>query len=447
MAHRRGLVALVAGFVAAFAILPLFQSLGPLGRWVAHAIHLLNGPSEHGASWLTSFVARALVELMEQTGSSFPRALLAGTLLVGGGLLARALAQSRVRDGRADPIEPLRRLIARRPAFAHAIAWTPGVAWALFVASTHGHWLRNSEWLWGGEISHPTAWVAAAVVGTVGIATGMRAAARGGLRALAAPIVTDVDAPASPKLAGDITFSAVAVTPRTRGAVAAMAVTSLAMVAWVTSASTPMLVRDPRYLAVIAAYVAAASAVAFVFRRAARITVGIDGILVGDSFYAYRDVDEARASGADLDVVRGGRVVLRLQMHGEDAGRRDEVLARVTRAIALGKERGTRGAEAVVQSMPSRRVAAASAGAESYRYPAPSREQLWELIEGPTTDVATRRAAAEALAVQLDSSERARLRVAAEHCAEPRARVALEALADEEADVGPAASARRHLQH
>lgn len=61
-----------------------------------------------------------------------------------------------------------------------------------------------------------------------------------------------------------------------------------------------------------------------------------------------------------------------------------------------------------------------------------SREQLWQLIEGPTTDPATRTAAAEALGGTLDDSDRARLRVAASHCTDPRVRIALGLLAREE---------------
>jgi hypothetical protein len=75
-------------------------------------------------------------------------------------------------------------------------------------------------------------------------------------------------------------------------------------------------------------------------------------------------------------------------------------------------------------------VVASSLGGDSYRFPSISREQLWDLVEGPAADASTRTAAARALSAALDVSERARLRVAAAQCAEPRLRVALETVAD-----------------
>jgi hypothetical protein len=54
-----------------------------------------------------------------------------------------------------------------------------------------------------------------------------------------------------------------------------------------------------------------------------------------------------------------------------------------------------------------------------------ARDQLWQLVEGPVSDAGDRLIAAEALAHDLDTEERDRLRVAADRCAEPRARVAL----------------------
>jgi hypothetical protein len=53
-------------------------------------------------------------------------------------------------------------------------------------------------------------------------------------------------------------------------------------------------------------------------------------------------------------------------------------------------------------------------------------------VEGPVSDANARRVAAEALAPDMTRDEKARLRVVAEKCAEPRARVALERLLEEE---------------
>ena len=66
----------------------------------------------------------------------------------------------------------------------------------------------------------------------------------------------------------------------------------------------------------------------------------------------------------------------------------------------------------------------------SYRLPAIPVEQLWRIIEAPSGAAEARAAAAVALSQQLDDAGRARLRVAAERCAAPRLRVALETVAE-----------------
>jgi hypothetical protein len=207
------------------------------------------------------------------------------------------------------------------------------------------------------------------------------------------------------------------------------------MALWGSTAPLATLHASP-FLVALAAYIASAAGVAVAFRRASRIAVGIDGVYVGKAsgtrFFAYRDLDDARPAGADLELVRGGRSVLRLQMHGDDAGRRDEVLARIREAIDGAKQAPARGADLLVRAMPASKVASAAGGASSYRQASLSREQLWEVVEGSTTDTATRTAAAEALADKLDPADRTRLRVVASLCAEPRLRVAIAALAGEE---------------
>jgi hypothetical protein len=91
--------------------------------------------------------------------------------------------------------------------------------------------------------------------------------------------------------------------------------------------------------------------------------------------------------------------------------------------------------------------------ASGYRSPSISREQLWEVVEG-STDAATRATAAGALAAAFDDADRARLRVVASRCAEPRTRLALGALAAEseegestEGDAGEAPRDRRKAHH
>jgi hypothetical protein len=75
--------------------------------------------------------------------------------------------------------------------------------------------------------------------------------------------------------------------------------------------------------------------------------------------------------------------------------------------------------------------------------PSVSHEALWSLVEGAAVAAPTRTAAAEALVSTGDVTERERLRVAAAHCADPRVRLALEELADEEADEATEAPAAR----
>jgi hypothetical protein len=132
---------------------------------------------------------------------------------------------------------------------------------------------------------------------------------------------------------------------------------------------------------------------------------------------------------------------LRLQLHGEDAARRDAVLARMNGAIAHAKQR-----DATTDCASREELARAVHGAGDYRAPAISREKLWAVVEGPTSAADVRCATAEALATSGDEDARARLRVAAAHCADPRVRVALQEIAEpdelDEAD-SPVDAARR----
>jgi hypothetical protein len=258
-----------------------------------------------------------------------------------------------------------------------------------------------------------------------------------GVRTLLAPVETQA---AAPKRADEIVFWAVPVTPRTRGAVRAFAAALVAMIAVVAVTGWEW---------VLFAYLATAVFVPFAFRRASRIAVGVDGVWVRDAshvrFYAYRDLDEARARGADVDLVTRGETTLLLQMHGEDATQRDEVIARVNAGIARSRDASNRGAEMVVQTVPTSGVAATTSGDNRYRLPSISRDQLWQLVEGSTADASTRTAAAQALASALDDGDRARLRVAATQCVEPRLRVTLEALAEESEEDAEGPAAARHL--
>jgi hypothetical protein len=398
-------------------------------------------------------------DVINVIGSSYAVALFFATLLVPLGFLARSLARGRVRAGLPDPLDRARAWTAAHPKAtkallaAPALAWTGAILWRGLVGWTPLVPYINMNHI----VSEPALMLVSAVAHFL--------LARAGLRALLAPTLAPGDEAKRDAVAADeITFDAVAVTLETRAAVAAMAVLPFVFLFTILyGLSATHLSSTAADLTTIAAYIATTVGGVLLFRRASRIAIGVDGVLVKGSsrtrFFAYRDLDEARVRGetfevhgADIELVRGGRVVIRLQLHGEDATRRDAIVARLRDAIAAAHARRGAGAEILFQSASRADDAGrASVGAGDYRQPAPSREQLWEVLEGGAADATARTAAAAALATSLDADDRARLRVAAAQCAEPRLRVALEGLAadddrderDDETHAEPARLAAR----
>jgi hypothetical protein len=391
--RRRGFGTVLAGLGGALLLIFLNESAAGQYVWTQLVASVRGGLGAGGL----------------ELSAAFGACLALGSLATIGVVVARALASARVRDGKPDPLERLR----SRPRLQRWIQSVPALLVSLL-------WLADGL----PNAGMHTLLAVAGVVGLTYFAT------RVWVRSLVAPVETEREAPKGP---GEIAFSAVAVTARTRTVVGSFAAATVAMVGLTLTVPS-----DPRFGWALAAYVLTALSAPFFFQRASRIAVGIDGVWVRDAsharFISYRDLDEARPHGADLELVAGGRAVLRLQMHGDDAGRRDEVLARVNEAIARSRESSSRGAELLVRALPAHSLASSAKGGEGYRVPSVSRDQLWEVVEGQTSDAATRTAAAEVLAIQLDAGERARLRVAAGQCAEPRLRVALEALAGEADD-------------
>ena len=219
------------------------------------------------------------------------------------------------------------------------------------------------------------------------------------------------------------------------GAVGGVALLTVAMMVHVVSSPIATLMRDPIFLGTLIGYIGIAGASAFLFQRVSRISIGLDGILIGGSsrtrFFGYRDVDAARERGGDIELLRGDRVVLRLQLHGKDASRREALLERLREAITRAENlRGDPDA-GFVASASVEDLTRAADGAASYRQALPTRDKLWQLFESPAIDSAARKAAGEALASGGDAGERARLRIAAEHCADPDARVRLHELLDD----------------
>jgi hypothetical protein len=420
--RRRGLGLVLVGCGAALALLIGYQSEAGRFLWTTLLAKLTREAYYTQHSWIGMLAWRTALDFTELLLGLFAPMLVVASLATVSGWIARSVAWARVRDGKADPLARLRsrhrlqRVLIRAPAVLASVAGLMGFAIDLRHYSVAFDPQEASFFLFEALSK---------LLVTCGVAALVYAATRAGAKALLAPVATEATAP---KEAGEVVYSAVAVTARTRAVVGTLAAATLGMIAFTLVAPG-----DPRLLMVLAAYVAVAMAAPFVLRRVSRIAVGIDGVWVRDAshahYFAYQDLDEARPRGADLELVQRGRAVLRLQMHGDDAGRRDEVVMRMTDGIARSRESTSRGAEMVVQTMPRDQVVASTMGGDRYRLPSISREQLWDLVEGAAANASTRTAAAEVLSVALDDSERARLRVAAAQCAEPRLRVALEMLA------------------
>jgi hypothetical protein len=393
------------------------------------------------AGWIDRFRSDAFRDAINGAQNISELALIllvfSTAMVVSTGLVVRHLARARVRARFADPLEAARRVWSKHPLATRALLAMPGLAWAgLWLFGTIygiGHWGSYSMY---GHLArspvvhamHDSYNLAMGALGALGAAAGfgIYALGRAGSRALFSPVDIEPQADLEETVAR-VHFDAVAVTPETRAAVAAMALLPLAVVLagrGLSSGQTELL---------LATYVATAIGGVLGFRRASRVTIGYDGIYVGGSsrprFFAYRAIDAARSKGSGLELLHGERVVLVLQLHGKDAAHHTALLERISQAIAKAHEGESAAAGQVVLGASEKELTRLAGGAADYRAPALTREQLWELVEGPEHDRATREAAAKALAVTGDSEERERLRVAAEHHAEPRSRVVLKELA------------------
>jgi hypothetical protein len=348
--------------------------------------------------------------------------------------LARTVARGRVRAGSADPLERARSWIAAHPPAVRALTVVPAALWALYVTlygpAADGPYTALDQLAGYEKLGTVASLGIVAVLATVAATAFVRA----GLRAFVAPIVDDTEPQRAEVAKDEIAFDAVAVTRETRAAIAAMMGVNAA--ALVLALSSHRSFVDPKVLAGFVAYATVAFGGAALFRHASRVAIGVDGVLVkGTSrtrFFAYRDLDAARVEGGDLLLVRRGRVVLRLQLHGDDASKRDAVLARIQEAVERVKRGGGAVSAQLVSTATVEQLARAAAGGADYRGAALTRDQLWALVEGPEIDASARTAAAQALARTSGPEERARLRVAAEQCAAPEVRVAIESLAEEE---------------
>jgi hypothetical protein len=335
-------------------------------------------------------------------------------------IVARMLARGRVRAGNADPLDRLRAFVSAR----RWLAFVPAVGWMSLLAIWQAVDASYYTTAWRAVVSYIPALVVA-FAGFYGLS-------RVGVHAVTAPTLDKDDANREAMSVRDdeIAFSAVAVTPETKAAVVAVALAPQVVTALVST-----LKMSPSLGWLVLAYISVLVAAIAGFSRASRVAVGIDGVHVrGTSrrrFFAYRELGEARLRGSDLELLRGGKVVLRLQLHGADAARAEAVLGRIQGNIARVAERRGRAEERLVETATANQIARAVAGAVNFRQPTLSREALWDIVEGPTVDAEARKAAAKALVTTAEGGERARLRVAATRCADPQLRVALERLDDE----------------
>jgi hypothetical protein len=328
----------------------------------------------------------------------------------------RMVARQHVLAGGADPLEGVRRWVAERRWISHVFHGGAALCTVCVLFLARDRYtlpVEEAAFLCGG-----LALPALAVV----------LALRAFGRAVIAPLVHPSEL--ERKDADGYLFSAVAVTAESRAAVGLLAALTVGLVAFLASTSS---VFRPTGLAVALGYGALATLMAYSFQAISRIAIGLDGVRVSGSsrprFHAYRDLDGVDvARGGDVVLLRRGRAALRLQLHGADAARRGPVVERLREAIARAHA-----PEAVAQRLAETAtptvLAQAARGDGDYRSPAASRDALWEVVEAPAATGETRARAARALAAGAGGADRARLRIAAERCAEPKARQALARIA------------------
>jgi hypothetical protein len=392
------------------------------------------------------FYAESAYRFVEQARSAFATVLYLSAFVTLVATFVRPLWQRRSLRQKSEG--RLAAAAKKHPVMAdRVLPWSVGLLWlglslALPIVAGFlqrlgwGHTVASSlhdvvvDVSWALTRSNDLGYLFGSVVAVVGIA----AATRVGVRRLTRD--PEVPVPVAEPSEEQGSFAAVAVTASTQGAVALLAVVSLVMATFAVKTKS-----NAHLAPAVFAYILYALSSATLFRRLSRIKVGIDGILVLGAdktrFFSYANLDGVRASGSDILLQRGGKTTLRLQLHDEDVTRAPALAARIQVAMDHAVRMRGEGADRLMQStdgssaVATQRLASSSRGGLDYRQPAIAREQLWQLVEGPVSDAAARRVAAEALAPDMNREERQRLRVVAEKCAEPRARVALERLLDE----------------
>ena len=199
----------------------------------------------------------------------------------------------------------------------------------------------------------------------------------------------------------------------------------------------------------------------YAFNMWVRVSVGADGIRLRHPLQRARFVPFAAIEGAETD---GTDVTMRLndgeilRVHspaGANAKRRgflsgpialsDRVLEarklveRIEEQLAMRRARANADAPVFARAGREtdawlREVAGATEANASYRTPAVPADELWRIVEDTAAPATARAGAAAALRQALDDDGRVRLRAAADACAAPRLRVALEMVASTDDD-------------
>ena len=177
-------------------------------------------------------------------------------------------------------------------------------------------------------------------------------------------------------------------------------------------------------------------------RSFARVDVGRDGVLVRrpgvQRFLSYGVIESAYVDGRNVLILvlkSGENISLSLGMSAAKRQLCHSLVERIEEArTTFGRDDALEGAEALVAPggrPPARwlREIRALAGARDYRETRLDEERLWRVVDDVTAPRGTRAGAALALSA-LDPASRARLRVSADACAEPKLRVALTRVAE-----------------
>jgi len=363
--------------------------------------------------------------------------LFAATLFLPSVYFVRMLLRARVRAGVTDPMAGLR----ARPRVTAVVSALPATAWLAIMLS------RVSV----GETESWSDLLPAFLLPSIPVFLAHYLISRKIWRNLIAPLVDEEEAERARNAEG-LNFSAVAVTFESKAAVAALTALTVAMLVAIFKLPVAVLAHNPLFQTGLLTYIFLNVGSAVFFWRASRIAVGLDGIYISGSsrarFVPFTDVDGVRAAGSNLDLLRGTKVVLRLQLHGEDALRRDALAERLIAAIRVAERQRNEPTVEFVRGADASKLERAASGAGNYREVAPTRETLWDILDSPAVDAKGRATAATALARGADPTERGRLRRIADQCAEPTVRARIVELledaepAQEEAEPAARSAAR-----